>query len=66
MRAASWTDPTGGLASGDTDVALLRLPFPDMDSLRVEMLFTEPRGVALPASHPLAARDHIPLPGVVG
>ena len=59
MRAASWLDPTGGLASGDTDVALLRLPFPGQDNLRVEVLFTEPRWVALPATHPLAERDHI-------
>jgi DNA-binding transcriptional LysR family regulator len=59
MRAASWLDPTGGLASGDTDVALLRLPFPGQDKLRVEVLFTEPRCVALPATHPLAERDHI-------
>jgi DNA-binding transcriptional LysR family regulator len=59
MRAASWLDPTAGLASGDTDVALLRLPFPGQDNLRVEMLFTEPRWVALPATHPLARRDHI-------
>jgi DNA-binding transcriptional LysR family regulator len=59
MRAASWTDPTAGLASGDADVALLRLPFPGQDSLRVEVLLTEPRWVALPASHPLAGHDHI-------
>ena len=61
MRAASWTDPTAGLASGDTDVALLRLPFPGQASFRVEVLITEPRYVALPASHRLAARDHIPF-----
>jgi DNA-binding transcriptional LysR family regulator len=59
MRAASWTDPTAGLASGDVDVALLRLPFPGQDSLRTEVLFTEPRLVALPATHPLARRGHI-------
>jgi DNA-binding transcriptional LysR family regulator len=61
MRAAPWTDPTAGLDSGDTDVALLRLPFPGQDSLRLEVLFSEPRWVALPASHPLAARDLIPF-----
>ena len=59
MRAASWTDPTAGLASGDADVALLRLPFPGQAGFRVEVLITEPRYVALPASHRLAARDHI-------
>jgi len=61
MRAAPWTDPTAGLAGGDTDVALLRLPFPGQDSLRTEVLFTEPRWVALPAAHPLAGRDEIPF-----
>jgi DNA-binding transcriptional LysR family regulator len=59
MRAASWLDPTGGLASGDADVALLRMPFPGQDSLRTEVLFTESRWVALPAGHPLAGRDQI-------
>ena len=59
MRAATWLDPTAGLASGDTDVALLRLPFPGQDTLRVEVLFTEPRWVALPAGHPLATREVI-------
>lgn len=61
MRAASWLDPTAGLRAGDTDVALLRLPFPGQDCLRVEALFTEPRWVALPATHPLAACDRIPF-----
>jgi DNA-binding transcriptional LysR family regulator len=59
MRAASWVDPTAGLASGDADVALLRLPFPGQDSLRIEVLLTEPRWVVLPAAHPLADRDQI-------
>jgi DNA-binding transcriptional LysR family regulator len=59
MRAASWLDPTVGLASGEADVALLRLPFPGQDSLRTEVLLTEPRWVALPAAHPLAGRDQI-------
>ena len=61
MRAASWTDPTAGLASGDADVALLRLPFPGQADFRVEVLITEARYVALPAGHRLAARDHIPF-----
>jgi DNA-binding transcriptional LysR family regulator len=59
MRAAAWTDPTAGLANGDADAALLRLPFPGQDNYRVEVLFTENRWVALPASHPLASRDVI-------
>lgn len=62
MRQAAWSNPTAGLVSGDVDVALLRLPFPGQDTLRVELLFTEPRWVALPAAHPLATRELIPFP----
>ncbi|WP_190821410.1 LysR family transcriptional regulator [Saccharopolyspora pogona] len=61
MRQAAWSNPTAGLADGDVDVALLRLPFPDQETLRTAVLFTEPRWVALPAAHPLAARDLIPF-----
>ncbi|MGH3202316.1 MAG: LysR family transcriptional regulator [Streptosporangiaceae bacterium] len=57
MRAASWLDPTAGLAQGDVDAALLRLPFPGQDTLRVEVLFSEARWVALAVAHPLAALE---------
>lgn len=59
MRQATWSDPTAGLADGEVDAALLRLPFPGQENLRVEVLLTEPRWVALPAAHPLAARTEI-------
>ncbi|GAB2592808.1 LysR family transcriptional regulator [Streptomyces capparidis] len=62
MRQAAWSDPTAGLAAGDVDAALLRLPFPGQDALRVEPLFAEPRWVALPTAHPLAEREVIPFP----
>jgi DNA-binding transcriptional LysR family regulator len=61
MRHAAGSDPTAGLASGEADVALLRLPFPGQDEVRIEVLLTEPRWAALPATHPLAARDQIPF-----
>lgn len=61
MRQAAWSNPSAGLAGGDVDVALLRLPFPGQSALRTAMLFSEPRWVALPDGHPLAARDVIPL-----
>ncbi|MFB9677549.1 LysR family transcriptional regulator [Streptosporangium vulgare] len=61
MRQAAWSDPTAGLAGGDVDVALLRVPFPGQEALRVEVLFAEPRWVALPTAHPFAARDLIPF-----
>lgn len=59
MRQASWGDPTGGLADGEVDIALLRLPFPGQDRLRVRELFSEPRWVALASAHPLASRESI-------
>ncbi|UCM87115.1 LysR family transcriptional regulator [Streptomyces marincola] len=67
MRQATWADPTGGLAAGDVDVALVRLPapgqdLPAQDGLRVAELLTEPRWVALPATHPLAGREVVPFP----
>jgi DNA-binding transcriptional LysR family regulator len=61
MRQSTWSDPTAGLADGDVDAALLRLPFPGQDRLRVAALFTEPRWVALATAHPLATRDKIPF-----
>lgn len=61
MRQAAWSNPSAGLTTGDADVALLRLPLPGQDALRVELLFTEPRWVALPAAHPFATRDVIPF-----
>ena len=59
LQQAAWSDPTAGLASGDVDAALLRLPFPGQDVMRIEVLLTEPRWVALPATHSLAVRDQI-------
>jgi len=59
LQQAAWSDPTAGLASGDVDAALLRLPFPGQDEVRTEVLLTEPRWVALPVTHPLAGRDSV-------
>jgi len=59
LQQAAWSDPTAGLARGDVDVALLRLPFPGQDGVRTEVLLTEPRWIALPAAHPLAAQDQV-------
>jgi DNA-binding transcriptional LysR family regulator len=61
MRQAAWSNPSAGLADGDADVALLRLPFPGQDALRTAVLFTEPRWVALPTGHPFAACAVIPF-----
>ncbi|HEX4657705.1 MAG TPA: LysR family transcriptional regulator [Streptosporangiaceae bacterium] len=59
MQQAAGSDPTAGLASGDVDAALLRLPFPGQDDVRIEVLLTEPRWAVLPDTHPLAACDQI-------
>jgi DNA-binding transcriptional LysR family regulator len=59
LQQAAWSDPTAGLASGDVDAALLRLPFPGQDEVRIEVLLTEPRWVVLPDGHPLAALEVI-------
>ncbi|MER7176025.1 LysR family transcriptional regulator [Streptomyces mesophilus] len=59
MRHASWSAPTADLTAGDVEVALLPLPLPGQQGLRVEVLLTEPRCVVLPAAHPLAAREEL-------
>ena len=51
LQQAAWSDPTAGLADGDVDAALLRLPFPGQEDMRIEVLLTEPRWVALPVTH---------------
>jgi DNA-binding transcriptional LysR family regulator len=59
MRQTEWSDPTAGLADGYVDAALVRLPFPGQDGFHVETLLTEPRWVALPATHRLAEHTEI-------
>jgi DNA-binding transcriptional LysR family regulator len=61
MRQAAWSNPSAGLADGDVDVALLRLPFPGQDALQTTVLFTEPRWIALPTGNPFVACDVIPF-----
>ncbi|MFD8612310.1 LysR family transcriptional regulator [Streptomyces sp. NPDC059631] len=61
LRQTEWSDPTAGLATGDADAALLRLPFPGQRELHVRILITEPRWIALPAGHRLAPRAEVPF-----
>ncbi|GAA3091918.1 LysR family transcriptional regulator [Streptomyces roseofulvus] len=56
LRQCDWSDPSGGLARQEVDAAVVRLPFPGQKRWAVRELFTEERGVLLPAAHPLAAR----------
>jgi uncharacterized protein (TIGR03083 family) len=54
---ARWSDPYAGLLAGTVDAALLHIPLPDTDRLVQHVLFTEPRCVAMAASHPLASQE---------
>ena len=58
LRLHEWTDPSAGLLDGSSDVAFVWLPINDVD-VDCAVVVTEPRWVALPACHPLAARDHV-------
>jgi DNA-binding transcriptional LysR family regulator len=62
LRQIPWHDPTGGLAMdrpGGTDAAFVWLPIPSPERYRWVTVTTEPRLVALPATHRLAARERI-------
>lgn len=64
VRFADLLDPTGGLRRGESDVAKVYGPF-DTTGLELLPLWTEPRGVAVGATHPLAARDEITIEELV-
>lgn len=59
LRQVGWEDPTAGLADGSSDVAFVWLPLTGAERFRWIVVATEPRLVALPADHPLAARDRL-------
>ena len=59
LRQVAWHDPTAGLADARVDVAILWLPLTSPDRYDWQVLVTEPCWVALPATHPLAARPHL-------
>ncbi|MCM3920563.1 LysR family transcriptional regulator [Frankia sp. AiPs1] len=56
LRQVNWADPSAGLADGSSDVAFVWLPLPDDDRYQYAVVAREPRLVALPDGHPLAAR----------
>ncbi|MGX5185396.1 LysR family transcriptional regulator [Streptomyces avermitilis] len=56
LRQVNWADPSAGLADGASDVAFVWLPLPDDDRYQYAVVAREPRLVALPDGHPLAAR----------
>ncbi|MFG3153891.1 LysR family transcriptional regulator [Streptomyces sp. NPDC048219] len=59
LRQLDWHDPTAGLADGTADVAYVWLPLPDADRYAWATVAEEPRLVALPDTHPLAARAEV-------
>ncbi len=64
VRFADLLDPSGGLRRGESDVAKVYGPF-DTTGLELLPLWTEPRGVAVGATHPFAARDAITIDELV-
>ncbi|MFI9768624.1 LysR family transcriptional regulator [Streptomyces sp. NPDC052415] len=61
LRQVSWDDPTAGLADGAADVAFVWLPLPEADRYDWVVVAEEPRLVALPERHRLAAHAEIDL-----
>jgi DNA-binding transcriptional LysR family regulator len=59
LRLVTWADPTAGLTDHQSDVALLWRPIPDDGALSIEVLYREPRWIALWDDHPLAGRSSI-------
>lgn len=60
IRLSGWGDQARLLRQGDADAALIYEPF-DHTGLDTETVTVERRLAALPATHPLAARDHLAL-----
>ncbi|MFF4485336.1 LysR family transcriptional regulator [Streptomyces sp. NPDC001544] len=65
LRQVSWDDPTAGLADGAADVAFVWLPLPDEERYGWTVVAEEPRLLALPDTHPLAARAEIDFADLV-
>ncbi|MFF9340444.1 LysR family transcriptional regulator [Streptomyces sp. NPDC014773] len=59
LRQFDWSDPSAGLARGEVDAAVVRLPFPGQEKFSVRELFVEERGVLLPVRHPLANSETV-------
>ncbi|MGW5860637.1 LysR family transcriptional regulator [Streptomyces sp. NPDC055239] len=59
LRQVSWEDASAGLADGTADVAFIWLPLPDLERYEWVVVAEEPRHVALPDMHRLAALDEV-------
>jgi len=60
IHFAGFLDPLGGLRDGPADVAILYGEF-EHEGIELRPLFSEPRGVAMAADHPLAAHPVITI-----
>jgi DNA-binding transcriptional LysR family regulator len=65
LQEYSFLDPSAGLATTATDLAILRLPV-GTPGLRTEALFVEPRVAAVATDHPLAARAAVAVGDLLG
>jgi DNA-binding transcriptional LysR family regulator len=65
IHFGSFLDPWGGLRDNAADVAILYGEF-DRTGLELQYLFSEPRGCALSADHPLAGREQLTLEEFLG
>ncbi|REE04766.1 LysR family transcriptional regulator [Citricoccus muralis] len=59
MRSYPFSDPTAGLADGSSDVAFVRPPLPHFKDLRMAVLFTEPRVLAVSEASDLASQSSV-------
>jgi DNA-binding transcriptional LysR family regulator len=60
IHFSGFLDPLAGLRDGPADVAILYGEF-EHDGIELQPLFSEPRGIALAADHPLASRTEITI-----
>jgi DNA-binding transcriptional LysR family regulator len=65
FRQVPWSDPTAGLGSGQTDVAIAWLPVPDPRAYASKVVATEDRWVALPVGHRLAVHEALDFADIV-
>ena len=65
VRNVDFSDPSGGVRAGDTDLAIVWLPVRE-DGLSVHALFDDPRMAVLASEHVLAARERLAVEDLLG
>lgn len=61
VQEVQLTDPLGPLRAGDLDLQLTELPITEPDLTTGPVIFSEPRGLMVPARHPFARRRTVGL-----